>query len=432
MIKVENMLVPLSHYRKWLIPFQDEKTCEFIRKARLVHGNKYDYRFIKYINNKERICILCLEHGEFWQIPNNHLSGSGCTKCRDEKTRQLLLSTDTEFISKSNILHKNKYDYSKVVYRGNKQKVCIICPEHGEFWQTPNHHLDGEGCPKCGIDTRANKNKKEFNEFVTISNQIHENKYSYSETDFVDNSTKTKIICPEHGEFWQLPVNHLRGQGCPKCGIIKSHSNTTYTNSIFIELANSTHKNKYDYSKVSYINSQTPVCIICPKHGEFWQKPNTHIRGSGCPICASSTNICESYVGEWLSKSNIDNTPRYVVPDLIRNSSNIIIDYRVVLSSIIWIEYNGLQHYEFVDFFHEGNIENFKNQLRRDEKVRNYCSKNNIRLIEIPYIYNTRESIFEFLDNVITKGIDPYTFVNYESLFKRPLDYIPYTENENN
>jgi hypothetical protein len=196
-------------------------------------------------------------------------------------------------------------------------------------------------------------------------------------------------------------------------------------------LANSTHKNKYDYSKVSYINSQTPVCIICPKHGEFWQKPNTHIRGSGCPICASSTNICESYVGEWLSKSNIDNTPRYVVPDLIRNSSNIIIDYRVVLSSIIWIEYNGLQHYEFVDFFHEGNIENFKNQLRRDEKVRNYCSKNNIRLIEIPYTYNTRESIFEFLDNVITKEIDPYTFVDYESLFKRPSDYIPYSEIEN-
>jgi hypothetical protein len=179
------------------------------------------------------------------------------------------------------------------------------------------------------------------------------------------------------------------------------------------------------------------VKIICPIHGEFWQVPSNHLSGCGCPDCGFSTNICENYVEDWLSSHELEYIHRYTIPDLKKKINNIIIDYKIIIYksdgtiSIIFLEYNGLQHYEF-SYFHRGNIEKFKDQLTRDEKVKWYCRKNNISLIEIPYIYNTRESIFGFLEKVITKGIDPYTFIDYESLFKRPLDYIPYSENENN
>ena len=103
------------------------------------------------------------------------------------------------------------------------------------------------------------------------------------------------------------------------------------------------------------------------------------------------------------------------------NGRHFRFDYYLLIYNLL--EDKSLNHHYDTNKLLEVTMDYFKNQLRRDEKVRNYFNKNNIRLIEIPYTYNTRESIFEFLDKVITKGIDPYTFIDYESLFKRPLDY---------
>ena len=124
----------------------------FIEKAKEIHGDKYDYSKVDYINNKTKICIIChekdedgIEHGEFWQRPNDHISSkAGCPKCRGSH-----LYTKEEFIKKANKVHNNKYDYSLVEYRGNKNHIKIICPIHGEFEQRPDKHLRGQGCPKC-------------------------------------------------------------------------------------------------------------------------------------------------------------------------------------------------------------------------------------------------------------------------------------------
>lgn len=125
---------------------------EFIAKARLKHGNKYDYSKIKYVDYKTKVCIVCheidpitgKEHGEFWQTPNRHLTGRGCQACGGTKK----LNNEI-FIEKAKKVHGDKYDYSKVKYINGDTKVCIICPEHGEFWQSPWHHISGNGCPKC-------------------------------------------------------------------------------------------------------------------------------------------------------------------------------------------------------------------------------------------------------------------------------------------
>ncbi len=122
-------------------------TEEFINKANKVHNGKYDYSKVEYVNAKTKICIICPEHGEFWQTPNNHLSGKGCALCANENKLHLYNKSNDKFISEAQMIHNGKYDYSKVEYVNAKTKICIICPEHGEFWQTPHNHLQGQGCP---------------------------------------------------------------------------------------------------------------------------------------------------------------------------------------------------------------------------------------------------------------------------------------------
>ena len=188
--------------------------------------------------------------------------------------------TKDDFIVKAHTVHNNVYDYSKVNYVNNSTKVCIICPEHGEFWQQPSNHLLGNGCPKC-----AGKKFSKI-DYIKEANKIHNEKYDYSKLKFKSKKEKVCIICPEHGEFWQIAQSHLAGHGCPQCAIQNSGVSQRLNNISFKEKACEIHNNLYDYSKVDYKNSQTKVCIMCPEHGEFWQTPNSHLNGSGCPKCS--------------------------------------------------------------------------------------------------------------------------------------------------
>ena len=194
-----------------------KKTKEqFVADAIKVHGDKYDYSKVEYVNNRTKVCIICPEHGEFWQIPDSHLRGRGCSFCRYIKSSSKCRMNLETFIQRSKEVHGNKYDYSKVEYINTDTKVCIVCPKHGEFWQTPHHHLRGRGCYICGINKKSNK------EFIQQAIEIHGDKYDYTQTNYVNKHHKVKIICPVHGDFWQLPNNHLNGRGCPQCGNKKS------------------------------------------------------------------------------------------------------------------------------------------------------------------------------------------------------------------
>lgn len=184
------------------------KTEIFIQKATKVHGLRYDYSKTIYIKNQTKICIICPEHGEFWQTPHNHLSGQGCPKCAGVKNY-----TTLTWVEAAKKIHGDKYDYSKVVYERSNKKVCIICPEHGEFWQTPNNHLRKRGCFKCNKNHNRYNNEKWINE----AKKIHGDKYDYSLVEYRGAKEKIKIICPKHGIFYQTPTNHLSGKGCQIC-----------------------------------------------------------------------------------------------------------------------------------------------------------------------------------------------------------------------
>ena len=125
-------------------------------------------------------------------------------------------------------------------------------------------------------------NKTEI--FIAKAKKNHGERYDYSKVNYTNAKTKITIICNEHGEFQQTPSNHLSNYNCQKCA--NNYKSDTLS---FIEKSKCIHNNKYDYSKVSYINTDTPVTIICQEHGEFNQKPDFHInRKCGCPKCSNN------------------------------------------------------------------------------------------------------------------------------------------------
>lgn len=248
-------------------------TESFIAKARKRHGDKYDYSKVVYRRTDEKVCIVCPEHGEFWQEPHNHIQGAGCPKCSN-----MYSPSTEEFIAAARAVHGDKYDYSKAVYNGNKRKLCVVCPEHGEFWITPNNHISKKvGCSRC-----TGYYDLTIEEFIDEANKRFNNKYDYSKAVWRGFQKKIEIICPEHGSFFQTPMSHLKTMGCGKC------SGKYMDQDYFIEKATRVHKGKYDYSKVVYTGNKDKVCIICPEHGAFWQKPNQHLMGAGCAICAGN------------------------------------------------------------------------------------------------------------------------------------------------
>ena len=193
-----------------------EKLEKFIDKAIRTHGKRYDYSAVEYSSSSEKVCIICPEHGEFWQSPAEHVRGKGCPVCANAKKGRKTMSTD-EFITKSVERHGNRYQYDKTTYKGPSVKVTITCPEHGDFEQLPYSHLNGSGCPKCrGF-------RKTTGDIVGEFEKAHGKKYDYSKVEYRGSKTKVTIICPEHGEFSQTPQKHLKGQGCPVCAKKRKH-----------------------------------------------------------------------------------------------------------------------------------------------------------------------------------------------------------------
>ena len=365
-------------------------TEEFIQKAREVHDNIYDYSKVEYINNNTKVCIICHEHGEFWQTPGNHLSGKGCNKCHRKKQKLYKLLSNEEFIKKARQVHGEKYDYSKVEYNGYKVPICIICPEHGEFWQTSGSHINGSGCPKCA----KNGVKLTTEEFIKRAKKIHGDKYDYSKVIYKNAHTKVCIICSKHGEFWQTPTAHLNGSGCPYC------QNKNVTTEEFIKKSREIHGDKYNYSKVEYVKCNTKVCIICSKHGEFWQTPSKHLHGHGCPICNESNLEREIRLFLLKQKIKFEQQKRFNWLGL-QSLDFYLPDYNIA------IECQGIQHFSENTYFFKNKVESLKTIQKRDIRKKMLCEKHNIKLIyysnlKIKYPYQVFEDKKELLKTIVT------------------------------
>lgn len=360
-------------------------TEEFIEKARKVHGDKYDYSKSVYINAVTPVTITCPIHGDFQQTPNSHLSGRNCPKCTQNIKR-----TNEEFIEEARKVHGNRYDYSKVNYINNSSKVCIICPEHGEFWQIARNHLYGDDCPKCAVKDRSKKNRWDTQKFIEKARIVHGDKYDYSMVEYKGCYDKVIVRCPIHGYFEITPSAHINGrQGCPKCGRIRSNDAKKLTVDEFIEKAKKIHGNKYDYRQVEYENYDTKIKIYCPIHGYFEQSPDSHLQGRGCQRCSHDLSREEDEICNFLKENNINFRQR---------CRDIISPYEIDIylpDYKIGIEYNGL-------YWHSSLYKDKNYHLEKTE----YAAKVGVYLIQIfeDEMINKREIVFAKLKHLL--GLD--------------------------
>jgi len=254
----------------------------FIEKAKVLHGNKYDYSKVDYKNAKTKVIIICAKHGEFEQQPGSHISNTqprGCAECGKNSNK----NTTEKFIEDAIKVHGETYDYSKVKYVKNTEDIIIICKIHGEFLQQPNNHISSKsGCKEC---TKPKMTKEQFLERIEL---IHGDYYDYELTEINTQRDKITINCPQHGLFEQKLSNHLSGSACKSCGIHSMANKNKSTKEEFVEKAKKIHGSKYDYTEVDYKNVHIHVKIKCVAHNIFFmQSPRNHLFGYGCVHCGN-------------------------------------------------------------------------------------------------------------------------------------------------
>ncbi len=259
-------------------------TETFIEACQQIHGDMYIYDQVNYTKGTDNIIIECKIHGEFKQRAKNHLHlGHGCPKCglkNGADKQRFSLST---FIDKANKVHKNQYDYSKVIYSSCDNNVIIICSQHGEYKQTPYNHINMEhGCSKCAI----NQSRMEQKEFIDKCMSIHGNQYDYSDTKYEISRNKIRIYCNScQTYFSQSPQSHVKGIGCLKCSK-KQYSKMQIHWLQFLEqyyvikiqhIANSTEEYRIPNTKWKADGYCKETNTIYEFHGDFWHgNPNRY------------------------------------------------------------------------------------------------------------------------------------------------------------
>lgn len=300
---------------------------------------------------------------------------------------------------KFNTTHGDKYDYSLFVdYNNTRQYIDIRCKKHTIFNQQIAMHLVGQGCPECKKEKLSEIYKFKLDDIISKFKAVHGDKYDYSEIKEYNGCDEyVNIICKKHGGFKQNARNHYNGQGCQCCYNDVRHLNNCSNLEEFTMKSKIVHGEKYDYSKCKYINSKTPIEIVCPIHGSFFKKPNNHLNGKeGCPMCFSSNG--EKKIFSILVGNNIQFERQKMFNDC-KYIKSLRFDFYIPEYNMC-IEYNGQQHYIEVKSW--GGEENYLLNVKKDKIKNDYCIDNNINLIIVSYtddIYAKLNNFFENLED---------------------------------
>ena len=277
---------------------QDLKTCEFIIKAKKLHGEKFDYSRVEYVNSTTPVLIECPDHGVLWQVPTAHLRKRmhGCKECgRVWQSKNTLRKRTEEFFKRCEKKHADKFDYSETVFDTLDGTIEYVCPKHGHQEMQARLHLGEEGCRECALEVKIEllkfyKDQKQTaarENFKQKASKKHKDFYDYNQVDYVNNTTLIDIICPIHGQFSQQPSNHLMGAGCEACGIARRADKKRKSLEDFIAEAKAVHGDTFDYRNFKYETTHTPGIIICsnPDHKPTPITPAHHLGGQGCSEC---------------------------------------------------------------------------------------------------------------------------------------------------
>lgn len=242
-------------------------------------------------------------------------------------------------MARSTEKHGGKYDYSKSVYIGSLDKLCIICPIHGEFWQQACQHTRGSNCPFC-VGPGTSK-PLPIEHFITRATAKHGDKFDYSSSLYAGMHVNVNIKCRVHGDFFMTPANHYAGQGCKLCRGNMRGGGTEG----FISKATRVHSGKYSYGKSDYSHPKKNLTITCPSHGDFEQSPNHHLNnGRGCPACVHRVSSGEVEIREFLSSLGIS----FEVQKKMQSGSGFKKDLDLFIPSHdLAIEFNGTYWHSF-------------------------------------------------------------------------------------
>lgn len=177
---------------------------EAIAHFQLVHGDRYDYSKVIYLDAHKKVEIICRKHGLFWQRANDHRLGKGCWDCsyeiRSEKTGKNKKKTLEQFIADAIKIHNDRYNYSLVKYNGSFEKIKILCKKHGIFFQSPTVHLMGSGCKKCTIG--ISKLEKNWLDSLNVPERQYQIKIKKKIRCVDGYDPNTNTVYEFYGDFW--------------------------------------------------------------------------------------------------------------------------------------------------------------------------------------------------------------------------------------
>lgn len=273
---------------------------DFTTRAAAKHGNKYTYKSLGVSKSgASTVHAVCPRHGEFEQLTDVHLSGSGCKKCANEAAGARSRFSEDQWLARFKEVWGDTYTYGKFSTRNRgiksdgKVEVEVICAEHGVEIKAAERHSAGDGCSKCGDKTTANFIQSSDSEILAAAKEAHGEKYTYGRIYFDGElgSPKRKrvmeITCPTHGTFIQGVKFHIKGQGCRACGITSRVDAARYTLEDVVARAKEVHGEFFKHGELTPTGATglARIVVICPTHGEFSQIVSAHLAGSGCPRC---------------------------------------------------------------------------------------------------------------------------------------------------
>ena len=386
-------------------------TSDFIKEAKAIHGDKYDYSKSVYTRADDKITVTCKEHGDFQIRAAAHIlkraKPQGCKKCgQKEHSLRVKLNRAKTLIADFKKVHGDRYDYSESIYHGFHKKIKIRCKVHGVFEMTPASHIyQKANCKKC-IDDDLKKhgahNRIDTNSFIKRAIEKHGDAYNYSKTVFTGMHKPIIVICNKHNEeFTQSKAqNHLENEfNCPTCLQNRYNEHTESTRLSIDEVKKKIKEIHGDFIEVidfkNYTGVESKILFRCNRfdwHNDFYSSVHsaTGKEGSGCPICKMSKGQREIIL--ILNRKGISHETEKYFKELGKKRFDIFINDLNLI-----IEYNDRQHYIPVEPF--GGEKALERTQKSDKLKKQYCIDNNINYEVIRY----DEVINERMDEILLK-----------------------------
>lgn len=355
----------------------------FIEKAKAKYPD-YDYSKVEYKGRDTAVTLICPKHGEFAIRPRTLLSKDkgkqphGCWECCGMK-KPALYNSET-FKEDVLALYGDKYVFHWEDYKCKTSQIRVECKLHGEHKISADAILHGSACIYCN-------GRLYPKDWIKNAKAVHGDKYIYDESKPPRiKSDRIRYKCPIHG--WQETRYDCHVDlkcGCPICAGYPNKLSTEQRKANWVKRCKKKYNDRFDYSQFVYVNNDTKGLVTCKEHHySYMIDPWMHLRGAGgCPFCTGSEG--EVHIRTWLENHHVNFVPQYSIPNenLFCKRQHLMVDFYLP-DYRMFIEMNGEQHYKNIAYFHKGSW-TFEDQQIRDESLRQYSKRHNVRLLVIKY-----------------------------------------------